>query len=190
MLENISESPQLDSEMIKEAEKQSNIDSNENVINEIVSDIVNGEIEENYLEQANKEQLKEVVTRVTQIMTEYHGPIPPPSLMRGYEEILSGSADRILAMAENQASHRQYVERKCVDTEARDSLLGIISAFSLGLLTIVGGVVMAYFNPSNVAQICGLLLGGTGITLIAGTFLKGTRNSWKREDKDSKDNKD
>ena len=37
----------------------------------------------------------------------FSGPIPPPNIIKGYEEILPGSADRIIAMAENQSKHRQ-----------------------------------------------------------------------------------
>jgi len=43
---------------------------------------------------------------------EFAGPIPPPSMMKQYEETLPGSADRILKMAENQSEHRQWMEKK------------------------------------------------------------------------------
>lgn len=38
------------------------------------------------------------------------GPIPSPEVFREYEDILPGSADRILAMAELQQAHRHSLE--------------------------------------------------------------------------------
>lgn len=55
------------------------------------------------MEEEQREQVRQVVTSV---MSEFSGPLPPPSIMKGYEDIVPGSADRILSMAENQAKHR------------------------------------------------------------------------------------
>ena len=38
------------------------------------------------------------------------GPLPPPEILAQYEQILPGSAERIMVMAENQAEHRQSLE--------------------------------------------------------------------------------
>lgn len=42
----------------------------------------------------------------------YSWPIPPPALMKEYNEICPGSADRILTMAEKQSNHRIELEKK------------------------------------------------------------------------------
>ena len=57
----------------------------------------------------SKEELEKFLIAVYQ---EFAGPIPPPSMMKQYEETLPGSADRILKMAEKQSEHRQWVEKK------------------------------------------------------------------------------
>ena len=62
------------------------------------------------------------------VITEgYSGPIPPPNALRLYEDILEGSANRIITMAENQSSHRQRMEagtlslgEKELDAKTRD----------------------------------------------------------------------
>lgn len=38
------------------------------------------------------------------------GPLPPPETLAQYEQVLPGSAERIMVMAENQAEHRQSLE--------------------------------------------------------------------------------
>lgn len=43
---------------------------------------------------------RETLTRVEAHFVEYSGPLPPPGAMQGYEDVLPGSADRILTMAE------------------------------------------------------------------------------------------
>ena len=41
----------------------------------------------------------------------FSGPIPPPTILEGYERIHAGLADRIMKMAESQSEHRKILER-------------------------------------------------------------------------------
>lgn len=66
---------------------------------------------------------------VQAIKEEFSGPIPHPDIIEKYEQILPGAADRIISMAEKQASHRQDMEKAMIKSEARDGLLGVIFAF-------------------------------------------------------------
>lgn len=50
-----------------------------------------------------------VVTRRSQ---SYQGPLPPPQMMAGYEEVLPGLADRIMAMAEETSAHIRKVRER------------------------------------------------------------------------------
>lgn len=45
----------------------------------------------------------------------YQGPVPHPETLRGYEEILPGAAERILSMAETEASRRHENERLALE---------------------------------------------------------------------------
>ena len=45
----------------------------------------------------------------------YAGSLPHPAIIQGYEQVLSGAAGRILAMAEKQQTHRQGLERSELD---------------------------------------------------------------------------
>ena len=46
----------------------------------------------------------------------FSGPLPHPEHLREYENILPGSADRVIRMAEDQAKHRQSLEQTVVQT--------------------------------------------------------------------------
>ena len=66
------------------------------------------ELEESEVAEIYQQEVKKVVAEV--IQGEFSGPIPPPSIIEGYERGLPGSADRIITMAEKQSEHRQRKE--------------------------------------------------------------------------------
>lgn len=70
----------------------------------------------------------------------FNGPLPHPEHFAAYDEIMPGSAERILALAERQAAHRQSLEAKAVDSEIRIQARGQWMAFVLSTITIGGGV--------------------------------------------------
>ena len=61
------------------------------------------------VETEDDQKMVRAVARV--IQSEFRGPIPPPEIISGYEAIIPGAADRILAMAEKQSQHRQEMEK-------------------------------------------------------------------------------
>lgn len=137
--------------------------------------------------ELDQKEVKKVVAEV--IQSEFSGPIPPPNIIEGYERVLPGSADRIIAMAEKQSTHRQKMEEKMVNSEARDSLLGVIFAFFLGIGCIVAAVIMVYFVPQNAGAIAGALLGVTGIGSITSSFISSTRRDNRKKAENSKKDK-
>lgn len=130
--------------------------------------------------QKEKEAKIELKQVVVEAMSEFSGPIPPPNIIKGYEEVLPGAADRIIRMAENQSEHRQQMEKKMINAESRDSLLGILFAFCLGIGCIVGAIVIVILVPENSGAISGTILGVAGIGSIIATFIKSTRSNYGR----------
>ncbi len=123
---------------------------------------------------------------IAKIESEFSGPIPPPNIIKGYEEVLPGSANRILEMAERQAEHRQKMEYMMIHAESRDSLLGIMFAFVLGIGCIITAVVTVITFPQNAGVISGAVIGVTGIGSIITAFIKSTRSGHGNSDKQSK----
>lgn len=56
------------------------------------------------------EGLPESVRLAAIQQSQYSGPLPPPALYQEFEKVLPGSAERILAMAEKEQSHRHEWE--------------------------------------------------------------------------------
>lgn len=134
--------------------------------------------------QMAQNEVKKVVAEVVQ--SEFSGPIPPPSIIEGYERILPGSADRIIAMAEKQSLHRQKMEDIMIKSESRDSFLGVVFAFLLGIGCIIAAVIMVFLVPEGVSTVAGALLGVTGIGSITSSFILSTRRIVLKKKEESK----
>jgi len=61
--------------------------------------------------------------------TLHQGPIPAPESFAAYERVLPGAADRILKMAETQATHRQGLERFAVRGDYYKAIMGTVLGY-------------------------------------------------------------
>jgi len=62
----------------------------------------------------------------------FSGPLPPPQVLQGYEDILPGAAERILQMAEQEQSHRHAFDNELGRSVTRQQERGQVFAFVLG----------------------------------------------------------
>lgn len=100
------------------------------------------EIVEDSLKRLPNEERRELV----QESLSYSGPIPHYTDFQGYENVLPGSADRILKMSENQSSHRQKIEKAVVLSEVENSKRGQRYAFVIVLVALVFGFILLLFD--------------------------------------------
>jgi uncharacterized membrane protein len=64
-------------------------------------------------------------------VSRYSGPLPKPEDLAKYEQVLTGSADRIIRMAEQQATHRQNLERVIVESKLQFKSGALFARLSL-----------------------------------------------------------
>lgn len=100
----------------------------------------------------------------------YEGPLPKPSDLQGYENIIPGAADRILRMAENQAEHRQFLEKTVVRGDSRRAFCGLWVGGFIAFSVLAGAV----FLISTGHDIAGAVVGGLDIVSLAAVFVYGT----------------
>ena len=121
---------------------------------------------------------------VTLQQTSFSGPLPPPAILKQYNEAVAGAADRILAMAEREGEHRRAIEllalehnAKILRHTARDILIGQVFAFiiSLGFLTIAAYAI-DLGNP-----LAGTILSTIGIGGIVSAFIFGRSGPTKSD---------
>lgn len=123
----------------------------------------------------------------TSVQTIHRGPLPSPKILKEYNDVCPGAAERIISMVEEQATHRQKLESQVVSSQVRNSRLGVIFAFLIAVITIIAGAVTAILGSSPWA---GALLGSTGLAGLVGTFIYGTNSNKKeRQEKEVLKNK-
>ena len=115
--------------------------------------------------------------------TAYKGPVPAPEDLGLYENLLPGSADRLISMAEREATHRHQVEMKLVDAAVSDKTReqdylnrGQVFAFILALGAIGAGV---YLASTGIPE-WGTMLGLSGVAVLIWPFI----NRFRGRDKD------
>jgi len=91
-------------------------------------------------------------------------------MIQKYEQVLSGSANRILKMAENQSTHRQKIENKVIDSNIANEKTGMFLSFVITAILIIGGGVLILLDK----QIAGYLalFGTSGFQAANYTFRK------------------
>jgi uncharacterized membrane protein len=104
---------------------------------------------------------------VIRASAEFSGPLPPPSLLEKYNDIIPNGAERIMAMAEKQGAHREYLEARVIDGNVANQTRGSWFAFILSLVAIVGGLWLIGQGKSGE----GLAAIITSIGGLAGVFL-------------------
>ena len=70
----------------------------------------------------------------------YSGPLPPPSHLAKYEEVLPGTADRLLTMAEKSLESSQNYAVQELETKERSELSGRRHSFWLVIIIFLGAV--------------------------------------------------
>ena len=103
-----------------------------------------------------EDKVERELVQVEQVVAYYAGPIPPPAMLRDYEEVLDGSADRLLSMAERESKHRSTYEN-----------LGLVFGFiaALALIALSAYIVFLGFAWQSVGVVVGSIAG------TAGTFI-------------------
>lgn len=97
----------------------------------------------------------------------FSGPLPPPTTLKQYSEVVPTAGERILAMAERQAEHRQRVEREKARQAARLELRGQAYGFVLALVALLGGMLLLYFDK----PVLGAAAAIGSIATLAGLFV-------------------
>ena len=87
--------------------------------------------------------------------TAWTGPLPNPEALARFEEILPGSADRIIRMAEEEGAHQRSIQKQDLLVSARIQFTGMA----------VGGVLCL------LSLVLGYMLGSNGHTVAAGAML-------------------
>jgi len=113
----------------------------------------------------------------------FSGPIPHPTILKGYEEVLLGSADRILSMTEKEGEHRRKIETELVKNDNIRSYLGQIAGFTIAIVGLGGSI---YLGINDKVWASGIMSAGT-LTGLVTVFVKGDKERRIQSEQDDQD---
>ncbi|HUD93421.1 DUF2335 domain-containing protein [Sphingobium sp.] len=116
-------------------------------------------------------QKAQVVAQVVSLVQQerFSGPIAHPKHLREYEEILPGSADRIIAMAERSLNHAQDIQMHALRADVGDVKAGRWFGFAALIVLIASAFACGYLGNNTLA----LAFLATGALGAIGAFIKG-----------------
>lgn len=100
------------------------------------------------------------------------GPIPPPAMLGGYEQVQAGMADRIVKLAEHQAAHRQTLET----TKLSGEIAGQTRGTYCGLLAVLAALAVAAYVASLGYSTAAGFIASVDLAALAAVFVHGRRS--------------
>ncbi|MFP5346358.1 MAG: DUF2335 domain-containing protein [Actinomycetes bacterium] len=94
--------------------------------------------------------------------------LPSAETLRAYEEILEGSADRILSMLERQAEQRMDLERRLVQGAARTERLGQL----FGLVIVLFVFIVSTHLITGGHEVSGTLLAISDLAVLVAVYVQ------------------
>jgi uncharacterized membrane protein len=113
----------------------------------------------------------EALARLATQLTLHAGPLPPPEVLEAYGRIVPNGAERIMAMAERQASHRQELERAVILANIRRANWGL----GAGLIVALAFLGASYSLIMAGHTVEGTVLGTVDLVALAGVFIYGSQ---------------
>ncbi|MDQ3512236.1 MAG: DUF2335 domain-containing protein [Chloroflexota bacterium] len=108
----------------------------------------------------------------------FSGPLPHPDTLAGYENILTGAADRIFTRWEMQSEHRQKLEDFTIKADAKRSDAGLRWGVALEISSL--GVALLLGITDH--QLAAAAIGSAGILGLGGTtVVSGITRSRERQ---------
>lgn len=99
------------------------------------------------------------------------GPLPAPETLAQYDALVPGAANRIITMAEEQATHRRNLEAQAVPAAIAAEKRGQYS----GLVVAISGLGASLILGLAGKEVAAAALGGGGLFSLAAVFVVGRR---------------
>lgn len=127
------------------------------------------------ISQEKKENIIKAFSVLKVHKATFSGPIPPPEILKGYNEVVQNGAERIISMAEKQSAHRMQLEDFAVKEELTQSRRGQVFGFTLGIVGMGLATTLAIYGHDTVAGI----FGTTTIIGLVTVFVLGKKSQQK-----------
>ena len=113
-----------------------------------------------------------MVTAEARASITWQSPLPPPEILRQYDTVQAGTAERIIRMIEGQALHRQQLEAQVIAADVQHAHLGLW----LGCVVSVSALAAAVGCAALGHGVSAAIIGGADIVALAGVFIYGSHS--------------
>lgn len=100
----------------------------------------------------------------------YSGPLPHPSLLKQYDDVVPGAAERIIVLLEEQSRHRMYLEKTVIVGDNKRANWGLISGWSIAILFLIASVALILAGYGAY----GAIVGAVDLVALVAVFIYGT----------------
>jgi uncharacterized membrane protein len=114
--------------------------------------------------------------RPTIVHQHFSGPLPPPAVLKQYDDVAPGAAERIIKKFESQTAHRIKLETMVVLSGFIKEVGGLVCGFVIAMTAIIGGI----YTVLQGHPFLGGSLSFAGLAALVGAFLVTT--FWRHED--------
>ena len=131
------------------------------------------------IESVPPEKREEVTETLVSVITGslYSGPIPPPEMLKQYDEIYPGLSKEIVNTAFSQTKHRHEIEKIVVPAEINRMKRGQYFGLTIAVLGLLLSGLLAYLGHDTVAGI----IGSTTLVGLVSVFVIGKKWSQKQK---------
>lgn len=112
----------------------------------------------------------------------YSGPLPPPELLKDYDDIVPGCAEKIIGQFIAQGNHRRNLEKIVVEGDIKRANLGLGAGFTLGLVGLVGSLYVISLGYSG----AGIVALASSLGPLVGSFIISVRERSKERKRKAK----
>ena len=110
----------------------------------------------------------------------FSGPLPPPEILIGYNDVVQNGGERIIIMAEKQQNHRMALEKYVLEQDSKRADRGLILGFILAILIFSGGVIIVLSGK----DIAGLSVVFVSMASLIGLFIR--TQQLRKEERESR----
>lgn len=113
-----------------------------------------------------------MVIEIVESTVSHSGPVPPPAMIKQYDDILPGAAERIFAMAEREQAHLHEMDQRAIRQPHNAEMLGMV----IGGLIVAAAITASFFLIVAGHSLTGSLFSGGLLLTIALAYVKRARN--------------
>jgi uncharacterized membrane protein len=97
----------------------------------------------------------------------WQAPIPPPDIIRGYNDAIKDGAERLFAQFETEAKERRAYNRR---GQTQQFILQLLARFVAPLTFALSALYVAYFAISKGQELAAAVIGGGAIAMVVAAF--------------------